>query len=492
MVDYVIPLGSSARKPTFRSMTLVKHPLQAFIRNYLKQQVFVKFTPALDKIIIKGYDGPIDRLQEALSRGRKKCHADQSVNLDLDKMKSEKEPLILPAETPEEVQIEIETLESLLTAQQLYVDTVEQEKSGLIKSYDEQKLVVDKEYQEQLNSIKASFIEEKANLDWVLAETQRQSRSLASDKANLEEKNNDLLNTLAGFSRTRSDPISALHSALNEQSIAVKRLDKLLSNCSVKTIAEILAIGTLGREEYVNKELGTNLTAETLESLTEKPTIFESTTDYAELRAKYDAAVGNKKLIDAFKTIDEAPPGIRDYISQINKEQVDKDISNYEIARSEHERNVDLFDKVRDRVTIWRTCNHAVEGIRTSKWSIPLAVTNYKSNGEYKLIFAAPSGEPGGIINNLLADLIKSTVKSLDVQIVDDKGLKQYTVNLPKEKDGIPISDIAVAQFGTVEELKNAYAKSDLAFIASLEVTELNRSHVKPKTASAPGAAQKV
>jgi len=336
--------------------------------------------------------------------------------------------------------------------------------------------VIKQESEERLISVKTELTGQVKGLETILTEQKKQNEIL-------EDRNKGLLATLEGITKTRTGPNSVICSSLSEQSLLVKRLDRILASAGVP-IQDINKIGSMELQDYVNAELGINLTFEQIGRLTEKPLAFEGTQEYANLFSKYDLAIKNKKLLDAFKTADEVPDAVKPYFATINKEQTEKDIKDFETAKAEHAKSIDLFDKIRDIADVWRNCTHAIVEIKKAKWTIPLFVTNYAENGGYNIEVVAPSGEPDGRVNSLLADLIESTIGKLKPQVVDEKGLKRYIAKLPAN------ATVSVAQFGTVETLNAVYNQSELAHVANLEVIELSRSYTDVKTASIPGATQ--
>ncbi|MEM4248495.1 MAG: hypothetical protein QXH80_04435, partial [Candidatus Nanoarchaeia archaeon] len=355
----------------------------------------------------------------------------------------------------------------------------------MVDGYTLQQQLIEKEYNEKIRTLMENHAEEKASLEKILSAQKSEIDDLKASRQTVEARNRNLLETLEGITKTRTGPNSVICSYLIEQSLNVKKLDRLLAGTSIP-IQKITEVGTMELNAYINAELGTNLTLEQIEGLTTKPVVFESTQEYADLFPKYDIAIKNKKLLDAFKSAEEAPEPIRPYFASIDKEQVEKCIKDFETAKAEHAKSVELFDIIRDKATIWRNCKHATEKLGTMAWSIPLFITNYRENGVHKLEIVVPTGEPGGRIDGLLARIVQNTIGKLNPTVASEKGLTKYVAQLPAD------AEASITQFGTKETLCEVYKQSELAYIATLEIVDLSRSYVNIRTVAVPAEAQKV
>jgi len=478
MVDFELPYHSS-KSVSPRDLREISIPLQDHLRVFLKQPVFVRGREDEGIFLITNCDGPIAKVRDGISRKFKQKIHSSPITVLATELSQIPEEVVTPPETPEEIINAREAHAERSAALQAYVDQLEQDKQGLIQNYEAQQKQIREEYQTETTDMNSAFTTEKSNLQTILAEQQRQNTLL-------EERVKGLMETLEGVFNPRSGPNSVICSSLSQNSISVKKLDRVLSSTKL-SIPEILRVGVMTLPDYVNDELKKNLTLKQIEGLTERPVVFESTAEYHDLYKKCDKANRDIKLFEVYKSPEDAPEGaVRDYFASLNKDQVEKDIKNFEIAKLDHASNVELFDKIRDRATIWWNCTRAIDSLKTLDKTISLFVTCYEKNGNYAIEVVAPAGELDGKINGLLAERIGTALKKLELKVTDDKGLKRYVGTLPAEtKDVAPLQLAAI-----VQTLKDVYLKSDLALVATLEVTELNRSFATPRTASTPDAAQ--
>lgn len=476
MADYILPYHSSTN-PTPRQLREIRYPLGAFLSTFFKQPVSVREDRSNQWFEIRNYEGPIGRLADAIKRKTSKPHANPVVVL-VNKLreKEECEPP-LPPETPEEILEELNYLSECFAVHQTQIEQLGKEKSELTTIYDQQQRKVEADYEAQIEAQETSFATEKSNLEKLLSETKKEN-------ALLEERNKSLMSSLDGAYNPRSGPNSVICSSLSQQSATVKKLDTILRSANI-TIPEILRIGSMQMHDYINRELGTTLTLEEIENLTETAETFERTPQYAEIYEKYVAALKDKTLLAAFSSLDLVPDGIKDYYQKLNKEQIEKTIKDFENAKESYDNSVKLFNQISEHTQKWRRCNHTFSSINATQWSIPIFITNSRDDGNYKLEIAVPSGEPDGALNGMLEDVIRKSARRLELQVTEDKGLKKYVASVPAEQ----IDDITTAQYGIVKSLDEIFSKSDLAKIAKLEITELNRLF-STKTAEAPAAGQ--
>jgi len=476
MVDFELPYHSS-KSVNPRDLREISIPLQDYLRVFLKQPVFVRGQEDEGIFLITGCEGNLPRLRDAISRKFKQKIHSSSITVIANDLRQRPEETATPPETPEEVINEREELAARSAAQQAYIDQIEQDKQGLIQTYEAQQDIIKQESEEKLVSVKTDLTRQVKGLETILTEQKKQNEIL-------EDRNKSLLATLEGITKTRAGPNSVICSSLSEQSLMVKRLDRILTSTGVP-IPDINKVGSMELQDYVNAELGTNLTFEQIGRLTEKPVAFEGTQEYANLFSKYDLAVKNKKLLDAFKSADEVPDAVKPYFAAINKERTEKDIKDFETAKAEHAKSIDLFDKIRDIADVWRNCNRAIDALKRASWTIPIFVTHYKESGAYKLEIVAPAGEPDGKVDGLLENVIQKTIGKLNPIVSKGvNGLNRYVVQLPAN------ATASVAQFGTIEVLNEVYKQSELVHVAGLEIIELSRSYVDAKTAAVPAATQ--
>ncbi len=119
MVNYLLPVSGN---PNFKQMTWLKHPLQAFLKQYLGDWgISVKIRRDEQALVITDYDGPVDKLIEGISRQAQKGHSSATSGTALAISKLEAivdaaEPLII-IETDETLRQDIEVLQALLATE---------------------------------------------------------------------------------------------------------------------------------------------------------------------------------------------------------------------------------------------------------------------------------------------------------------------------------------------------------------------------------------
>jgi len=492
MTDYVLPYRVIS-DPTDHELRNVKIPLQNSLRKSLNQTIFIKDGGAEDpqkyknEFLIKGYRGDIPRLRDAITTKFRKHHASTIITVLVEKLREDEEDKKPKQETPESVKKELEDAKRELAefcdwsaTQQAILDAKEEETKNLTQGYDAQFAQIAEEHRSETDNLTQMHQREKSNLETLLSETKKENTLL-------EDRNKGLRSALEGAYNPHSGPNSVICSSMSQQSVSVKKLDTLLRGAGA-TINEILQIGAVKMHEYVNSVCQTNLTFESIGNLSESPDIFERTPEYDELHGKFAVADGKKKILELFSSPDQVPAEIKDAYLKYGseREQIEKDISAYKTAESNHENSMRVFDQIREHTQKWRRCNHAFGEIRATQWTIPVFVTNDRENGNYKLEIAAPTGEPDGVLNGMLEEIIKKSVKGVDLQFAEDKGLNRYIAVVPAER----VDDIMTALYGIGQSIDKIFSESDLAKIAQLDIMGLSRTRSVAKTDEAPAASQ--
>lgn len=483
MTDYVLPHQKNADNQQLKE---IKRPMQGFLRNFLKQRdIFVKYGNTKNEayrhsFVIKNYDGPIDDLRKAIIAQQRDHHAYTAAIYVSELREVPESESAAEPETPENVKKELEEIAEWSATQQAMLGAKDEEIKNLAQGYDAQFKQIADERKLEIDNLTQTHQREKSNLEKLLDETKKENTLL-------EDRNKDLKASLEGAYNPHSGPNAVICSSMSQQSVSVKKLDTLLRGAGA-TINEILQIGAVKMHEYVNSVCQTNLTFESIGNLSERPEVFESTSEYAELHEKFAVADGKKKILALFSSPDQVPAEIKDAYIKYGGErgQIESDIAAYQTAKSNHENSMRIFDQIREHTQKWRRCNHAFGEISATQWTIPVFVTNDQVNGNYKLEIAVPTGEPDGALNGMLEEIIKQSAKHLELQFTEDKGIRRYTAVIPAER----VDDIMTAQYGIVQSIDKIFSKSDLAKIAELDVKALSNVRSVAKTDAAPAAGQ--
>ena len=140
--SYLLPVAGN---PDPKQMTYLKHPLQDFLRRVLGGWVMVKLERNQQALIITGYDGPKERLYDAISRKAQVHARTTGIALDVSHLEEIVEGRdVQPAiETDETLRMDIEVLYSLLSDESKQREEAEkQHREELSKAEGQLKFVV--------------------------------------------------------------------------------------------------------------------------------------------------------------------------------------------------------------------------------------------------------------------------------------------------------------------------------------------------------------
>ena len=255
MTDYLLPITGD---PDEKEISYLKHPLQTFLRRFLRQWVEVKISRDHKNLIIKNYSGPIDRLAEGISRQIKAWHARPRPDIapkltKLEAIVEETEETEAEVETDETLKRDIEVLYRVLaTDQELHEQEVAGLKNELHKLEGEYKFLnIDHE------KTKQNLREANTQLE----NGEKAIKGLSDNYSRKSERVKELEKRLEELSKTATPHVfrlSKVKQSAGSIKVCEQELQSILGSYSLD---ELLCISDAALV-YVNEKLGTSFASE--------------------------------------------------------------------------------------------------------------------------------------------------------------------------------------------------------------------------------------
>ena len=240
--SYLLPVAGN---PDPKQMTYLKHPLQDFLRRVLGGWVMVKLERNQQALIITGYDGPKERLYDAISRKAQVHARTTGIALDVSHLEEIVEGRdVQPAiETDETLRMDIEVLYSLLSDESKQREEAEkQHREELSKAEGQLKFVVRE---------RDSAREQCEPLQKKLSGADKANRGLATNYLREKQRADELEGRIAGLEKAAKTPEELRIDAVRKSAQYIKTFEQELQALGISDLKNVI-VNTESLVDYVN------------------------------------------------------------------------------------------------------------------------------------------------------------------------------------------------------------------------------------------------
>ncbi len=353
MADYVLPVSGN---PDPKQLNYLKHPLQDFLRRFLGGWIMVRPERRQQALIITGYDGPMDRLREGISRKAQAPHAKTTgIALDvshLEEIVGGGQDIQPAVETDETLRQDIEVLQGLLATE------AEQGEARLQEAKDECHLLegrykLKERELEQAHEALKGRAEQAHLLERKLEGAGKANKGLADNYIREKERADELEKKIFSIEKSAKTPEELRIDAVRKSAQNIKSLEQELQALGVSDLQAILEVPA-SLVAYANGQLNAAYQSddEVRSAANFRPALPDTAAELAYAEAKKDV-----KFYDVVKSSGAEVPEPMKVLFESLGENIDsrrKVIADYELAQkqsTEHQLKASKVQELIDKHT---------------------------------------------------------------------------------------------------------------------------------------------